>query len=81
MEVEIALKKFFSLPVENREETNPIEWWQAKGKGLIPYLCKVALKYLIIPATSTPCERLFSIAGCILSDIGEQTSQMKVPGQ
>ena len=68
MEVEIEIKKFLSLPNEDRLLTNPIEWWLKKGKPLFPLIARVALKYCIIPATSTPCERIFSIAGCVLSE-------------
>jgi hypothetical protein len=40
-------------------------WW-AKHEAVYPGYAKAARRYLAIPATSAPCERLFSTAGRIL---------------
>ena len=48
--------------------TNPLTWWNNIGQRQFPFISKVAFKYLIIPATSVPCERLFSIAGQVLNE-------------
>ncbi|KAK6169740.1 hypothetical protein SNE40_020731 [Patella caerulea] len=45
---------------------NPLEWWR-KNNANYPILSKLAMKYLSIPATSLPSERVFSTAGDILS--------------
>lgn len=47
-------------------EANPLAWWQ-KNKSSFPHLSKLARKYLCIPATSSPSERLFSTSGNIVS--------------
>ena len=60
------MKKFNSLPNLSRKE-NPLEWWENTGKTLFPSLYITAIKYLIIPATSVPSERIFSVAGSILT--------------
>ena len=46
--------------------TNPLEWWEKNGTRY-SRLLTVALKYLGIPATSVPPERIFSKAGEIVS--------------
>ena len=55
-------------------ESDPMDYWKVSSDRF-PVLSKLASKYLSIPATSTPVERLFSVAGktfrperCRLSD-------------
>ena len=43
-----------------------IEWWGSKGSQF-PMIQRVAKKYLTLNATSTSSERLFSLAGNIVS--------------
>jgi hypothetical protein len=45
-------------------DTDVYQWWNARHTSI---LYKVALKYLSIPATSVPSERLFSQAGILLN--------------
>ena len=47
---------------------DPVTWWNAEGIRNFPKLFTMATKYLSIPATSVPSERLFSKTGQILSD-------------
>lgn len=56
------------------EDDDPLQFWKT-NQDKYPNLANVAKKYLCIPATSAPVERLFSIAGkffrperCRLSD-------------
>ncbi|KAI4812810.1 hypothetical protein KUCAC02_024178 [Chaenocephalus aceratus] len=41
---------------------NPLEWW-AENAHRVPRLAKLSRSYLAIPATGTPSERVFSLAG------------------
>ena len=45
---------------------SPLEWWKHNGSRY-PRLSLLALKYLGIPATSVPSDRVFSKAGEIVS--------------
>lgn len=46
---------------------DPLIWWESK-KFLYPNLYKIILKRFCIPATSVPCERIFSKAGQICNE-------------
>jgi hypothetical protein len=46
--------------------TDPLEWWRLK-QTQFPLLSKLAVKYLAIPATSAPSERVFSTAGLTIA--------------
>lgn len=55
------VEKYFHLP-RISTTSNPLEWWARKEKQF-PRLAKLARIYLAVPATSTPSERVFSLAG------------------
>lgn len=48
-------------------ERDPLLWWYNHSKDF-PHLKYIAEKYLILPGTSVPCERVFSCAGNIITD-------------
>ncbi len=48
-------------------KTSALAWWEDEGKSNFPHLYKLALKHLIVSATSVPSERIFSNAGNILT--------------
>ena len=50
------------LPVE----ANPLVWWKKYAVNF-PYLSQVARRYLAMPTTTVPVERLFSVAGQVVT--------------
>jgi hypothetical protein len=62
---EVEITEYLNEP--NLQIThNVAEWWHSKST-YYPSLYKLALNYLIIPATSASSERVFSIAGYIMN--------------
>lgn len=62
----IMLRQYLEQPYEDRKKS-PAEFWKKQQSAMEP-LCTMAQKYLSIPATSVPSERVFSKAGQILSE-------------
>jgi hypothetical protein len=56
---------YLALPKIHHDDC-PLTWWKT-NKTRFPILSKLARKYLAIPATSTPSERLFSEAGNVMT--------------
>lgn len=50
------------IPVDG----DPLEWWR-KNECNYPHIARMARRYLAVPATSVPSERVFSAAGDIVS--------------
>ena len=62
-----SLKSYLAQNVIDLKR-DPIEFWNNEiNKESYPELRKVALKYMLIPATSVPSERVFSRAGFCLN--------------
>ena len=52
--------------IDHHEDPWPLVWWKQNCSHL-PMLQELAKKYLCIPATSVPAERLFSKAGEVVT--------------
>ena len=76
---DVDIRNFFELPIEPRR-TDPCQWWANEGKKRFPLMQQLASKYLAIPATSVPSERVFSAAGEVISKkrnrIGDDNARM-----
>ena len=59
-EVAVYLQKHYLQRSEN-----PFAWWHG-NVNRFPHLALVACHYLAIPATSTPSERVFFVAGMVV---------------
>ena len=62
----LELERYLSAPFQDRNG-DPLVWWQ-DNRLHYPLLAKLALKYLSAPPSSVSSERLFSVAGNVLSD-------------
>jgi hypothetical protein len=54
------------LQKEDRTYNDPLAWWRLKAQKF-PLLSELAIRYLCIPATSAPSERVFSTAGLTIA--------------
>ena len=64
-EVDIEFDHYMELHRIARLE-DPLVWWKAHAQGL-PRLAKLAKRFLSIPSTSVPSERVFSKAGELIA--------------
>ncbi|KAJ8875621.1 hypothetical protein PR048_023517 [Dryococelus australis] len=46
----------FSPPISR--EDDPLKWWKEKGSILYTHLCKIATKFLSIPATEAASQQV-----------------------
>ena len=56
---------------------DPLVWWRDHS-GIYPMIARLAKRVLCIPATSTPSERIFSLAGNIVSNKRSQLSHSSI---
>ena len=63
--VKLETMRFFEEPVLRRNE-DPLDWWGANERDY-QLLSQLAKKYLCIPGTSVPAERLFSKEGELIT--------------
>ena len=55
-----------AIPGNHKVKGNPLNWWRSHG-GAYTQLSKVARGLLAITATSVPSERVFSLAGHVVT--------------
>jgi hypothetical protein len=65
-DIDTELSQYLSEPLLPRKE-DPLVWWR-QNVSRFPCLGIVARAYLGAPPTSVPSERLFSVAGGVLSE-------------
>lgn len=68
------LDRYLNKPNIHRHE-DPLQWWSTHS-SLYPRLFVMVKKRLCVPATSVPCERLFSKGGMVIT---ERSSRMLAP--
>ncbi|XP_018398072.1 PREDICTED: zinc finger BED domain-containing protein 1-like [Cyphomyrmex costatus] len=72
----IKVKQYVELPYLERK-LNPIEFWENRKK-IDSGLYEISLKYLSIPATSVPSERVFSKAGLVCNQRKNRLEPKKI---
>lgn len=72
--VESELESYLKC-LDADSESDPVEWWKLHERSF-PRLSQLAKKYLCIPATSTPSERIL-VLGVILSHVPGQPSNLR----
>ena len=60
-----------------KRKSNPLSWWRENDKRF-PQLSKVARCLLNIPATFTPSERVFSVAGLTVNKLRSSLKRKNV---
>ncbi len=63
--VKHGIKLYKSVPACTLHESS-INWWRDRI-GTYPLLVQVEVRYLMIPATSVPSERVFHVGGSIVN--------------
>ena len=63
---EVEIERFQREP-QVHHDLDALDWWQ-KNEIRFPSLAKLARRYLCVPATSVSAERIFSIAGLVISN-------------
>lgn len=59
------------------KDTDVLMWWKCNA-DVYPNIAKMARDYLCIPATSVPCERVFSEAGNVVTKLRCNLSKEKI---
>ena len=76
MDARVEVERYLSEPTPV-VTMDPLKWWGLREKSY-PTISKLAKKYLCIPASSTPSERIFSLTGTIVDKKRARLSADKV---
>lgn len=76
IEVSSEVKDYMSMPSVPLD-TDPLQWWR-QHKQRFPVLARVARRFLCIPASSAPAERVWSTAGNTITEKRARLSDQSV---
>ena len=76
IEVSNEIKEYMSMPSVPLD-TDPLQWWRTH-KHRFPVLARVARRFLCIPASSAPAERVWSTAGNTITEKRARLSDQSV---
>ena len=68
--IDLEIARYCSEPpaeLDYKNASTLLNWWK-QNCFRYPYLAQLVCKYLLVPATSVPSERVFSRAGHIVND-------------
>jgi hypothetical protein len=65
------------LAAKTDAEADPLQWWK-EHESDFPKLAIVAWRFLCVPATSVPSERIFSTAGILINKLRNRLSSVLV---
>lgn len=63
--IRVEIERYLADPFIKGSDT-VLKWWGSRAQ-VYPHIASLAKKYLPIPASSVPSERIFSLAGNIVS--------------
>ncbi len=66
--LKIELDTYFKMPALPSSKVDVLAWWKVQ-EPVLPLLAEIARKYLCIPASSAPSERLFSASGNVCTKL------------
>ena len=75
--IENEISQYNAMRIDHADKLNVLDWWKAQHVNF-PHLFKVFQRYLHIPSTSVPSERMFSVAGNILTEKRARLSPINV---
>ncbi|KAK3108517.1 hypothetical protein FSP39_009667 [Pinctada imbricata] len=64
--IDLEVANYFSTVTDTNENQTLLQWWM-QNESVYPHVSILAKKYLAIPASSVPSERVFSLAGILIN--------------